>query len=489
MFHALSLAPDVLMNEHFLVNYKRNDQPRVVTVMALLSTLPLIGCASLDPTNDIARSAALASERTGVAADWSAAWDEPHPAWDGESPLTADIAVQVALHNNRPIRGQVEQISAMRADYVQAHLPPNPVINLAAGATLDSLGGSPLQVALIQQLAWLWQRDAAINERDSERLAVILTTGDAAIELASDVRTGHARIVHAQRAVAIREQDLASSERVEQALRDLYAAGEASQLDLNRASLDTQTAHAALTSAWSTCERAKRAFLEVLGLANHHTQWAATCSEASIDLPANEEVLVQRAVAQRLDIQAAAALESARAARIGLAERRRLPDVAFGIAYEENFNDRPAVIPSLRITPKIFDDGSAALARARSEYRQAEIETNRVMQRAITQTRDAFIALTTADKNARRFAEQMITLAQRNAVAAEQAFDAGTMDVAAMFNIRRQTYAVQLRLNELQLERRQALFALERAIGGTLSADSHVASGEDASSSTKGASS
>jgi outer membrane protein, heavy metal efflux system len=120
-------------------------QPRSQTVCPLRVVAPAVltvltiagGCTSLDPKGDINRAASTVAERSGATAAWTEPWESSLTMWDGRSPLTVDLALAMALRNNREIRSQVEQIAASRADLVQAGLLPNPVVGLTLRFPFD----------------------------------------------------------------------------------------------------------------------------------------------------------------------------------------------------------------------------------------------------------------------------------------------------------------------------------------------------------------
>ena len=65
------------------------------------ATVLLAGCVSLDPTADYDEAMGLVEQRSGWRPDWNAPWSDSVLAWDGESALSVDQAVTIALQNNR----------------------------------------------------------------------------------------------------------------------------------------------------------------------------------------------------------------------------------------------------------------------------------------------------------------------------------------------------------------------------------------------------
>jgi outer membrane protein TolC len=431
----------------------------------------LAGCVSLDPAGDVGRASDLVVERAETETGWTSPWYVPAEAWDGRAPLSSDVAVRVALQNNRAIRRQVESIAATRADFVQAHLLPNPVINLAYGFTTDGLGGDPLAVTVVQQLAWLWRRPAAIDEADAELRSRVLAVSDAALRLVAEVRRAHARVHFASRAVALERESIELLGRSADLLRERFSVGEASRLDINRVEFELQALEVNLVDHAADLATAKRALLALMGRADAGTDWptddrATDAVEATVALEESDAMTL--AVRHRLDVAAADAVVAARVAGVSLEERGRLPDVGMGVGYQQNFSDRRGVFPSVTVTPKIFDDNSARVARAASKWRQAEIEADRVREVAIAETRSAWVALRAQQEAARAYESEIVALAESNVALAQAAFDAGEADLTVLLETQRQ-------LNDARIDglaRQQAvaeqLIELERAVGGTL---------------------
>ncbi|MDY7107119.1 MAG: TolC family protein [Planctomycetota bacterium] len=430
-----------------------------------------LGCASLDPTADLEAAASSVQSRTGIAPDWAAPWDELSPAWDGETPLSSDAAVIAALQNNREIRREVESIVAARADYVQAHLLPNPVINIALGFPIDGGGGDPLAASLIQQLAWLWQRPARIDAADADLRRRILAVSDAVLRVVAQVRAGHADIVYAEHAVELQQRNCDLIEQSLELVRLKFEVGEATQLDVNRVRLDLLQARAELVERTASLDVARRRLLEQLGRADRGIDWMsdgqAIDPGRAIDEFDEAEVL---AAATRLRLDAAAASMQVNAAehRHRLGELGAFPDLGAGARYERNFGNREAVFPAFTVTPKLLDDNSARIARAESELRAARIEADRVLQQAQREVRTAWIELESTVRTIDEYQEQVVALATENAALSEEAFAAGTVDLTVLLDARREQTAARLRLNDLRASAARKFHELERAAGGTL---------------------
>ncbi len=456
--------------------WKIQDISIRLRVLALVSAptggtvLLLGGCASLDPAANMQAASTLVADRSEHNTNWDAPWNEPSTMWNGGMPLSSDVAVGVALQNNRAIRRQVEQIVAARAEYVQAHLLPNPVVNVAIGFPTDGMGGEPLTVSLVQQLAALWRRPDAIDEAEAQLHATILSVSDEALRLVASVRQTHAAVVYAEQAVAIQRENIELLGQAVELLDARLSVGEASQLDVNRTALDLHVAQVLLEDRSATLQRIKRELLALLGRADASTTWTTNGIVSFENVFANEtdeQRYIELAQMQRLDVAAALATVDARAAAVQFQETGRFPDVRGGMGYQQNFSSRSGVFPSAAMTVPIFDDNSARITTAESQYRQSIIEADRVLQNAVAETRSAWINARSQWRVISSFEQDIVALAESNHLLAQDAFNAGESDLTVLLEAQRQLNDLRLELSDRRAAAATYFIELERAVGGS----------------------
>ena len=165
-----------------------------------------------------------------------------------------------------------------------------------------------------------------------------------------------------------------------------------------------------------------------------------------------------------------------RTARGGLSRRDRLPEIDAGAQYQQNFSDRPGVFPSVRLTPKLFDDNRARIAKAESALRQAELEADRVRQVAIAETRRAWVTLHAERDVVRAYRDDIVALADSSLDLAQRAFDAGAIDLTVLLEAQRQLNDARIALADRELAVATQWIELERAAGGSLDTDAGRAS-------------
>ena len=270
-----------------------------------LAWLLAIGCVSLDPSADFDEAMGLVEQRSGWRPDWNAPWSNSIEAWDGETPISVDQAVTIALTNNRPIRIAVEGIASARADLVQSGLLPNPVLSATFGPALNGDGGATsISISLIQQLTDLWLRPARKDAAASALREQILGVSDKALRLVADVRQAHTGLIYTQRAIALTHSHRELVERSIEITQQRIDAGVASQLDVNRLHQLLLSLETELTLQELDLDKQKREMLETLGLAEAAANWKARDENESIEVWSYELLesdVIKLATLQRLD--------------------------------------------------------------------------------------------------------------------------------------------------------------------------------------------
>lgn len=444
---------------------------RVPPLFALgLGVVLVAGCASLDPAPDINRASAMVAERAGVTANWAEPWESSPTSWDGRSPLTVETALAMALRNNREIRSQVEQISASRADLVQAGLLPNPVLGLTLRFPFDPVsGGTFVGAQLVQSFTALWLRDGKVNAADARLNQTVLDVSDKALRLVAEVRATHARIVYAQRAVALSDENLATIRRSIDSLDARVRGGEGTTLDVNRARQQLAKAEAERAVVLRDLAKERRRLLEWIGFAGESAEWTAEADASTASLSAvDEAAVIALAGSQRLDVAAARSIVESQRADLSVEERGRLKDFGLGADFERSESGEKSVGPVVEIGVPIFDTNQAQIAKAGSLARVAFANYEAVSQRAVREARVAWVELDSASRLVEQYRTTVLALSERNLTLAEAALKAGQADVTVLLEAQREVIDARARLTELERQAAIARIDLEYAVGGRL---------------------
>lgn len=433
----------------------------------------LAGCVSLDTTADFDEAMGLVEARSGWRPDWSAPWSDELATWDGMSPLTADQAVTIALQNNRTMRATLEGIAAARADLVQSGLLPNPVLSATFDTSIGGEGGpADISVSLVQQLTDLWLRPARQDAAAAGLREQILSVSDEALRLVADVRQSHAGLVYGQRGLALTESHIELIGRAIGISESRIRAGEGTQLDVNRLMQLKLSLQADHTQQVLEIGKARRHLLELLGLAAADAEWEAADVSThfmSDTSDFSESEVIEMVSWQRLDVAAAKKTLETRLHELRVANLGSIPDLEAGPSRERDEEGRDALGAELNLEIPIFDTNQARVAKARSDWRRAQALADQVLQSAVAQTRTAWLDVKANLALINFFRDHVLIVAKDNLRLAEQAFQAGQIDMTVVLETQRELIQAEFDLNELESISMDRLIELEYAVGGRLS--------------------
>lgn len=384
--------------------------------------------------------------------------------------LTLDSAARLALVRSPHVRAILADVGIAAADLWQASRLPNPSINgrygfRQGGGTAISGFGVGFSIVSALQIP-LRKRIATAELRSAEQ-----HVADAVYGTVLDVQRAYVAVQHAQQMVELRQtvaQVTAASAGVAKALRD---AGNLPTL--NVAAEDAMAAESVTGIATADAELASaRAELgRLMGAGVRDTAWTITPLLAD---PTREmwplAMVDSLALTRRMDI--AAALDGAEAAAqaVGLSRRfRLLPDGTIGVDFERDADGR-FVGPTASVTLPLFDQGGAAVARARSQLLQRIAMHDALVVNAHAEVRSALAHMETAQRRATQF--RTVVLPARRRVVTESQLQANAMalPVFALLQARQMEIdAGQMYLDALR-DYWYARAELERATGGPLPA-------------------
>lgn len=290
-------------------------------------------------------------------------------------PLIAQRAVQVALLNNRTLQARFAEVGVSYGEYVTAGTLKNP--------TLATSGRFPDRAGLVAD----WEASLAQDFLDAlllplrKRLAaqqlqaVELRVADETLQTAAEVQrafyTYQARRQLIGRLELIAETNGAAAEFT----RSLHDAGNVNDLDLVNQQATYSQSKIDVTQARAQMLGDREAVNRLLGLDGAQAS-AWTAARSLPPIPGHEPgqgALENRAVSQRLDLQAAratlAAAERALALRVGT---RYLPaGVTLGVDTEREPEGEHITGPTLDLELPIFNQGQGEIATLRARDLQA----------------------------------------------------------------------------------------------------------------------
>lgn len=346
-------------------------------ISAVASVVLVVGCAPA-PRDDFADVARLVRDRAGGRVQWNQGSDADRAAAQGVRSmlgggLSAHEAVQVALLSNPALQATYEDLGVAQADLVRAGLLKNPVFD-AEVRFVEGGGGAGLELSLVQDFLDLLFIPLRKQLAEAALAAVKQDVAGAAIDLAGQVRAAFYDHQAAQQTLEMRQTVVQATDASREFARRLHEAGNVTDLDLANERATYEQSKLELARAEAEVLETRERLNGLMGL------WGADATAWSTpgrlpDLPVNELPagdVERRAVARSLDLAAARARLTRAARSLGITRSTALvQEVELGASAEREPDGEWAAGPAFSVPIPLFDQGQAAVAAARSEFRRS----------------------------------------------------------------------------------------------------------------------
>lgn len=476
----------------------------------LFAGLLMTACKTVDHRPDL-QSADVAMERaTGVKTTWVDLPDvkafEPTP----DTAVSIDTVVDLTLTNNRALRAELEVIGQAKADFVQAGLLSNPMLSLMSGFP-EGGGRAKVAFGLSKDIADLWlipSRKRAAQAMVQQR---VLSFTDTAIALLNEAKTNYFSLQYQFAAADLQEQNLRILQESMEIAQARFRAGDTTQLDVNLIRARYVEAEVELLQLHNDYRVTQRTLLRLMGVSAGSDDWkpeSVKLDEPPQPIGLDEPSLVEVALLQRLDVQAASwELESA-VADFEQQRRRVIPSLTFGLSGErferrampgrdipadtaraslrngrlsapeiqsraERRKERRQEIdfvlgPSIEVPLPIFDQNQAQIAKAQFRARELQQRYEEVEQRVVEGVRSAFTQRRLAEDRVRLYHDTLVPLQEANLALSQTSYQSGRESILTV--LLAQESLIRTRLGYAAAARDLAVSAanLERQLAGRL---------------------
>lgn len=385
------------------------------TAGAGLAVSVLAGCATVSVDRAMDDAQGVARERAGAEARRISS-DEQRQQVAAEvdrllaQPLTADLAVRIAMANSPGFQAMLHENAATMAAAVQSGRLINPVFTfdrLVRGDDIDI--GRLLSFQIVDLLTWPLRTQMANLRIEQDK---IKAAGDI-IERAADARKAWIEAVAAQQTLAYYRDVLTAAEASAELARRMQGVGNWSRLQRAREQAFYADAAVQLARAQQANLTAHEALVRLLGLDRAQAARLQLPSRLP-DLPATVRepiAITQALLEQRLDVQAAQRALEHTAKLGGLTQVRSVVSrLEAGVVRNSETGAPIQRGYEIEVPLPVFDPGDALRAEMRSTYQATVFRTRQVLLDAQSQTAEAYGAYRTAFDVARHYREEIVPL-------------------------------------------------------------------------------
>jgi len=378
--------------------------------------------------------------------------------------LTLVDARRLALSRNPELRARRQFVGMARGRLRQARVFRfNPEFLLESeqvgkGRTLDAYEGE-----VAQEFEWAGQRGLRIRTARIDVARTEHATRDAERLTAAAAAAAFYRSVAAERRVELAQKMLTLNEELLSAVSDLLESGAISVLEANLARIESGRARARVLEERRDARSAMLALRRTLGLRDDQPLRLSHDVPAAPD-PATMELasLVERALARRPDLHAAASDVELSRSRMKLAGREAIPNLRLSMPFDRlNGPGSRQIGIGVGLSIPLWNRNQGTVDALRADVRRAEYGRQAAELAIRAEVADALQRYASASAE-ESFAETaLLQPARTNQALLAEAFSAGTIDLPTLLLVRNELLDVELDYWNSWLERRLELVRLE----------------------------
>ncbi len=379
-----------------------------------LGATVLGGCASFSPDGGLGKVTEITRERMAIAPEPSRTEQDSARVEDEvkrllAAPLSADGAVKIAILNNRGLQASLAGLGIAEADLVQAGRLHNPGFSfgrLAGGGEVE------FERKFLFDLMGLFTLSTRSGiERRRFESAQLAVAGDT-LRLAQAARQAWFEAVAARQATKYQDTAGSAAEAAADLAKRMADVGNFSKLRLQREQLLHAEMGAELARARQNEANARERLIRLLGLSG--VQRNFTLPDRLPDLPASpmpEQDIVNKAMANRLDLRMARLEIEGLAKSLGLTRSTRFVNVLDASYLNKSATGSPKARGyEIELVLPLFDWGDARVAKAEALYTQALHQVAKTAVNAESEVHDSYGAYRTAFDLARRYRDEIVPL-------------------------------------------------------------------------------
>ncbi len=443
----------------------------------ILPTAALLigGCAA--PHGSFERVQGTVAERSGQRVQWNRGGPESAQIEQGvetllRRPLTAERAVQVALLNNRELQAQFEEIGIAQADVIQAGLITNPNFSASFRFPNRPPSGTNIEYSIAQNFLELLVMPLRIRIANAQLAQTEIRVADEVLKLAAETKIAFYTVQAHQQLLDRLRVISETNETAAEFTKRLHDAGNTSDLELANQQGSYEQSHLEVAQTELQVRRDRERLNRLMGLWGANTNW--TMGDHLPELPGSEgslQRLESRAIAQRLDLQAARMQLNLVGQALALRTKTRYvpAEIKIGVNTERETDGSRVTGPTLDLELPIFNQGQGEIANMTAQYRQAQRELEAMAINIRSEVREARDQMVAARELTSYIGKKLLPTQQQALNLTLQQYNFMLKGAYDLLLAKQNEVAAERSYIEAWRDYWIARAELERAVGGSLS--------------------
>jgi len=392
----------------------------------------------------------------------------PAQAQQSNIPLTLEQVVTTYIERNLELQAERHRVERTSADAIAAQLWPNPGLSIAAE---NMRVAGPVPFGKLYEVGFAYSETIELGGKRKLRQQLAETTISAAeARFADAMRKGIAEVKRLYFQAALARRDIQVASENQQMFQQLvqfnlarFQEGAIPEADLIKVRLERIKFDSALKQAELSLKQAMIRLAENL----EDDSVVKRDVAASLDLPLinpNLDSLLEVALRERPDVQAAEREVAAAKERWALEQARAKPDISPWLGYKRVATD-DTVWFGVAIPLKLRDRNQAGIARSAAEQKAAAVLLEVAKSHTIAEVRAAYEAFQTAREQVQTFRNELLNQADESRSIALAAYQEGATPLLFVLEAQRTRAEVRQQYFRTLFDYQVSLSELELAVG------------------------
>ncbi len=384
------------------------------------------------------------------------------------SPLSLQRVVSLYIERNLELQAERYRLERTKADAIAARLRPNPGLSVIAENLKVS---GPVAASRLYEVGATYSETIELGGKRKLREQVAAVTISAAeARFADAMRKGIAQVkrLYFQAVLARRDIEVATENR--QMFQQLvqfnlarFQAGAIPEADLIKVRLERIKFDSALKQAEL---RERQAMIQLAeNLEDDAIAKQVVAGEVDLRLlNPDPDTLLQTALRERSDVQAAQGDVEAAKEKIALEEARARTDISPFVGYKRLANDN-TVMFGVNLPLKVRDRNQAGIARAQADQKAAGALLEVAKSHTTAEVKAAYEAFQTAREQVQTFRDELLNQADESRSIALAAYEEGATPLLSLLEAQRTRADVRQQYFRTLFDYQISLSELELAVG------------------------
>lgn len=398
------------------------------------------------------------------------------PSGPSEPLYSLESVLSLALAKNPTVASAESTIEQSRGHEVAAYTYPNPSISANSGrGRMRDLGlfdpavretVTEFNLSVGQPIEWPSKRAARQRATEAGVASASAGLAETRLNLIADVKVAFYDLLLAQRTLILAQQNLATVEDVDKAVRTRVRLGESPQFEAIRSGVEVLKANQLVTRAANRV-RVNRVMLDTLTAGSLGSAYAIEGQLHRLGPSFGIDILTQRAVTEHPTITRLAKFVEQADHSLEFERQARVPNITIGGSYWREVG-REAFTGGVSFPTPVWDRRQGEIISAFGSKRKGEAEFLRARNELIRNVNQHFQdAKTTADM-IEVYEKGMLKQADEALRIAKFSFQQGASSLIEVLDAQRVQRQILLDYAQAQFDLSVALALLERAVGGPL---------------------